>query len=86
MKKIDLKQYLMWMISFILSIFLFNISQGNSNIILTIIWVVISVSLFNLSWIFFYKVLKTKIELWKILFSFLNISVFSTIVLTTIFK
>ena len=86
MKKIDFKQYLMWIISFSLGVLLFSITQWNHSFIWIFLGVVFSIWLINMSWIFLYKTLKIKEESPKIIFSFLNIIVFSTIVLTTVFK
>jgi len=85
MKNIDFKQYLAWLITFILWVILFKISDWNRNLALVIFWIILSVWLFNISWILFYKVLKTKKEYQKILFSFLNIIILLTIVITTTF-
>ena len=86
MKEIDFKQYLMWIISFILWITLFNIMQNSHNFISIFLWLVFSAWLINISWIFLYKTLQIKRESPKFIFSFLNIIIFFTIVLTTIFK
>jgi len=85
-KEINLKLYLIWILFYIISIFLFNFMSSGKNIVLLTFWLVVAVWFFNISWIFLYKALNTKKEFWKILFSFLNIIIFSFFVFITIIK
>lgn len=73
MKNINLKNYWIWFLLFILSILTFNLIQWQNEFVWIYIWVVIAIWIFNTSWIFFYKTLNTKDEIRKYIFSFIHI-------------
>lgn len=77
MKNIDKKIYIIWIILFFSSVIMFNLLQWSNSFIIIFSWIVLSIGLFNTSWIFFYKSLQIKDEYLRYVFSFLHIVIFT---------